>query len=781
VTSTIQRLEELNPNGLSANSNQDPYFPVTAPAANPVFYRTYSRKTPFGRESWQQVAERNLEGLRQLGQLDGQEVDLIRRMQQKQKSLPSGRWLWIGGTAWIEKPENFSGAYNCTSTNLVDWQAFGLMMDLAMMGCGTGAIIEPRLIEKLPAVRNSITIKSVGDIGLTAPLERQDHTSHSINGQEVQIKVGDTRRGWVDSYQLLLELCSNQNFNPALPIEVCVDLADVRPVGETLKGFGGMANPVKLKDLYTRVAQILNRAIGRKLTSVECCLLIDEAAVTIVAGNIRRSAGMRQFAADDQAAASAKDNLWQQDEQGNWRIDPERDSLRMANHTRVFHNRPSREVVFDAVLKQFNSGEGAIQFAPEAIARSNADLLTTAELRTEFQDIYCDQGREEAGRWLQLNHPAIGAAELEHRLNRYGLNPCGEILGADFHCNLAEVHLNQIDPGDLQGQADAFKAAGLAVAALLNHRFEVERYRQSRAWDPIVGVSFTGLFDFFVHAFGTPWLQWWEAGRPASSEGLVYKQQEAEFLSRWKEIVNQAVWDYCDRHQLRRPNRCTTVQPAGTKSLLTGASPGWHPPKAQRFIRRITFRKNDPVALACLDYGYTIVPSQSDKDEQGRLLDDPFDPRCTEWLVEIPTQVSWANLPGADQVEINNFSAMAQFDFYMQVQQHYTAHNTSATIEFRENEIEPLAEAIHQAIQRGEGYISAALLARFDANATFPRLPFEPIDEATYLELNAEVLVRRRNADFFDALQRYDSGELVEAGPAGCDSDKCLLPLAKKG
>ncbi|MCP9924695.1 ribonucleoside-triphosphate reductase, adenosylcobalamin-dependent [Synechococcus lacustris C3-12m-Tous] len=781
MTSTIQRLEELNPNGLSVNSNQDPYFPVTAPAANPVFYRTYSRKTPFGRESWQQVAERNLEGLRQLGQLDGQEVDLIRRMQQKQKSLPSGRWLWIGGTAWIEKPENFSGAYNCTSTNLVDWQAFGLMMDLAMMGCGTGAIIEPRLIEKLPAVRNSITIKSVGDIGLTAPLERQDHTSHSINGQEVQIKVGDTRRGWVDSYQLLLELCSNQNFNPTLPIEVSVDLADVRPVGETLKGFGGMANPVKLKDLYTRVALILNRAIGRKLTSVECCLLIDEAAVTIVAGNIRRSAGMRQFAADDQAAASAKDNLWQQDEQGNWRIDPERDSLRMANHTRVFHNRPSREVVFDAVLKQFNSGEGAIQFAPEAIARSNADLLTTAELRTEFQDIYCDQGREEAGRWLQLNHPAIGAAELEHRLNRYGLNPCGEILGADFHCNLAEVHLNQIDPADLQGQADAFKAAGLAVAALLNHRFEVERYRQSRAWDPIVGVSFTGLFDFFVHAFGTPWLQWWEAGRPASSEGLVYKQQEAEFLSRWKEIVNQAVWDYCDRHQLRRPNRCTTVQPAGTKSLLTGASPGWHPPKAQRFIRRITFRKNDPVALACLDYGYTIVPSQSDKDEQGRLLDDPFDPRCTEWLVEIPTQVSWANLPGADQVEINNFSAMAQFDFYMQVQQHYTAHNTSATIEFRENEIEPLAEAIHQAIQKGEGYISAALLARFDANATFPRLPFEPIDEATYLELNAEVLVRRRNADFFDALQRYDSGELVEAGPAGCDSDKCLLPLAKKG
>lgn len=776
MTIAPTRPDELE---LTAEVSPQPDFPATAPAANPVFYRTYSRKTPQGRESWHQVSERNLEGLRQLGNLTQAEVELIRSMQRRQQSLPSGRWLWIGGTDWINRQENFSGAYNCTSTNLVDWEAFGLMMDLAMMGCGTGAIIEPHLIGRLPAVRNQLVICAVSDIGATPAGQRQEHTSHSIDGQRVSIKVGDTRRGWVDSYQLLLNLCSDQRFNG--PIEISVDLSDVRPVGETLKGFGGMANPVKLKDLYGRVAQILNKAQGRQLSSVECCLLIDEAAVTIVAGNIRRSAGMRQFCANDSAAANAKDNLWQQDAEGNWRIDPERDSLRMANHTRVFHTRPSREVVLEAVNRQFQSGEGAIQFAPEAIARSNADLLNTPELRSEFQAIYCDQGREEAGRWLQLNHPELGAAELEHRLGRYGLNPCGEILGADFHCNLAEVHLNQINPTDLQGQEDAFKAAGLSVACLLNHRFEVERYRQSRAWDPIVGVSFTGLFDFFVHAFGTPWLQWWEAGRPETEQGLSFKAQEAEFLGRWKQIVNEAVWEYCDRHGLRRPNRCTTVQPAGTKSLLTGASPGWHPPKAQRFIRRITFRKNDPVALACLDYGYAIVPSQSDKDEQGRLLDDPFDPRCSEWLVEIPTEVSWASIPGADAVEINNFSAMAQFDFYMQVQRHYTAHNTSATVEFRENEIAELSEAIYQAIAQGDGYISAALLARFDANATFPRLPFEPIDEATYARLQQEVLARRRSSDFFEALQRYDGGELQEAGPAGCDSDKCLLPLAKQG
>lgn len=220
------------------------------------------------------------------------------------------------------------------------------------------------------------------------------------------------------------------------------------------------------------------------------------------------------------------------------------------------------------------------------------------------------------------------------------------------------------------------------------------------------------------------------------------------------------------------------VKSHNTKSLLTGASPGWHPPKAQRYIRRITFRKGDPVALACLDYGYSVVPSQSDKDENGVLLADPFDSRCTEWLVEIPCEVSWANLPGADEVEIEKFSALAQFDFYMQVQKHYTTHNTSATLELSAEEVEPLGDRIYQAIQNDEGYISAALLARFDA--PFPRLPFEKIDKGTYDRLQSEVLSRRKSDDFHGLLAQYDGVQSVEqAGPAGCDSDKCMLPEVK--
>jgi ribonucleotide reductase, class II len=1142
------RHESKSGEEISPHSHQQSDFPATAPAANPVFFRTYSRFTATGRETWQQVCTRTLKGLVKLGKLTDPEADIIDRMQRQVKAMPSGRWLWVGGSEWLEQPQNFSGAYNCTSTNVCDWAAFALMMDLAMMGCGTGAILEPDQIGKLPVVKNQLNVTIISEIGKIPLTNRQELTTAEIARDRATITVGDSRQGWIKSYKTLLELSSDDRFNGE--VQVSIDLSNVRPAGERLKGFGGVANPVKLTELYGRCASILNKAIGRQLNSVECCLLIDEAAVTIVAGNVRRSAGMRQYNSSDVLGSTAKDNLWQQDEHGNWRIDPDRDALRMANHTRVFHHKPTLEECVAAVQKQYYSGEGAIQWAGEAVARSNADLVNTPEIKTSFLQAY-EGGNAKS--WLQEKHPNLDEKELEHRLSRFGLNPCvtgetwihteygaklvkdlvgiqhgtyvngeifstttegffltgykpvvklqtksgydlrltpnhqvlkvtaqtqkkqysewceagelqpgdrilihnhrdiapwggngtsdegwllgslvgdgcfsvneasysyaaklrywgkdqvamkefalaklndlpkppersfeltgtyhqrhqyyevgsaglarlatefgmsqhhkqvtpeierasyefyqgflrglfdadgsvqgtqtkgisvrlaqnnlntlsaiqrmllrigiastvyqnrrpeglrllpdsnrelteyhcqanhelviandniqvfqniigfqepekseklstllagykrklnrerfdveiisieadgfeavydctvpgvsrfdangfvahncGEILGTNFHCNLSEVHLNQIDPNNYKEQEEAFTAAGLSVATLLNHQFQEPRYQYSRELDPIVGVSFTGLFDFFVHAFGSEWLQWWAEGRPATEAGIAYKQKEHEYLNTWRTVVERTVWAYCDKHGIKRPNRCTTVQPSGTKSLLTGASPGWHPPKAQRFIRRITFRKNDPVAMACIDYGYSVIPSQSDKDEHGNLLDNAFDPRCTEWLIEIPVAVSWADIPGADVIEIGQFSALTQMDFYMGVQQHYVRHNTSATIELREHEVDELGQRIYEAIQNDEGYISAALLARFDDHQTFPRLPFEPIDKATYDEMMVGVLARRQTVEFHTALSRYDLGNATtESGPAGCDSDKCLLPDVK--
>lgn len=389
-----------------------------SPTAPAVFYRTYSRRDPVTllRETWDETCERSLSGLIKLGKLDEEETALIRRMQSRIVALPSGRWMWVGGTEWAEQPENYYGVFNCSSTNIVDWESFGLLMNLAMTGCGTGAVLEEKYISQLPVIRNTLNVEVVAEIGGKAEGERQDYTSYIAHDDDsFTIVVGDSRNGWVSAYQSLLELSSKYVVGDHLDVKI--DLSNVRPSGEKLKGFGGVANPIKLPQLFGRCAAILNKAVGRKLTAVECCLLIDEAAIVVVAGNLRRSAGMRQGSKEDKAFAVAKDNLWIE-KNGQWSIDPERDALRMANHTRVYHHKPTEQECVDAVSKQYFSGEGAIQFAPEAIARSNADLLDTPEKKAEFIAIYCES-KSAAASYLK----ELGGDNIEHRLGRYGLNP----------------------------------------------------------------------------------------------------------------------------------------------------------------------------------------------------------------------------------------------------------------------------------------------------------------------------------------------------------------------
>ncbi|XHX80916.1 MAG: hypothetical protein RBJ76_13575 [Stenomitos frigidus ULC029] len=361
-------------------------FPLHAPLAPLQYYRSYARRKPNQeRESWIDTCERTVDALEEMGLTPG-EADLVFGMQSLHKVFCSGRWLWVGGTEWITKPENYSGAYNCASTEITDIHAFAMQMSMAAMGTGTGVVLEPKFINQLPPVRNRLVVKvtePIGTIQAFARLQNTEVSEPQLSAEDasvytVVVDVGDSRQGWVDAYEAILELAMRTDIGShAAGIRVNVRLGNVRPAGEPLKGFGGVSNPIKLTGLFPRLAEILNPAVGRNLNSLECCLLIDEAASVIVAGNIRRAAGIRQGAHTDEIFTTAKDNLWVE-EDGVWSIDLKRDALRMANHTRVFHQKPTVTELIASVRKQFQSGEGAIMFAPEAIARANADIMPAA-------------------------------------------------------------------------------------------------------------------------------------------------------------------------------------------------------------------------------------------------------------------------------------------------------------------------------------------------------------------------------------------------------------------
>lgn len=309
---------------------------------------------------------------------------------------------------------------NCTSFVVTDWDTLRNLTDLAMQGCGTGAVIEPEYIRKLPSIKRSIDLEVYGKPGELPKEQRSDHTSVHRTGEGVLLTIGDSREGWADAYTALFELASDSKIKVD-HLYITLDMRHVRPEGEQLKGFGGVANPNRLQKSFENAVRLINKAVGRQLTSVEVCLAIDEAASAVVAGNIRRSAGMRQGSSKDEEFAAAKDNLWQDEGDGNWSIDPVRDALRMANHTRVFHHKPSLEECIEAVRKQFYSGEGAIEWAGEAVARGNADVLVTREEKLAFIALY-NESRDKARSYLQKKSGATGKV-LEHRMGRYGLNP----------------------------------------------------------------------------------------------------------------------------------------------------------------------------------------------------------------------------------------------------------------------------------------------------------------------------------------------------------------------
>jgi ribonucleotide reductase class II len=411
-------------------------FPAATGA--PTFYRTYSRRVDGNRENYTDVTERTSQGLAKVGEFTAKEFALVADMMEQKITLPSGRWMWVGGTSWIENPENYYSAYNCNSTNINNLESFGLMMALGMMGCGTGAVLEDRYISQLPPVRNSLQVRVVGKPGQHSVRLDDTHVElYELDaGLEIEIVVGDSRQGWVDSMMTVLRLgfeellVSGKTFNHA---NISVDLSSVRPDGTPIKGFGGVANPIKLSRMYERVATVLNRYVGQQLDAEGVCLLLDEPALTIVAGNVRRYAGMRQFGSD---APLLKENLWVQDADGTWRINPERDALRMSNHSRVYHHKPSQPECVEAVRKQYYSGEGAIQWAGEAVARANADLLDTREKKQEFLRLYCEDRKQammylatlltkSKGIEMKTEEISLLADELEHRMQRLGLNPCG--------------------------------------------------------------------------------------------------------------------------------------------------------------------------------------------------------------------------------------------------------------------------------------------------------------------------------------------------------------------
>lgn len=196
------------------------------------------------------------------------------------KWTPPGRGLWMMGTKFVWE-EGSAALQNCAflSTQHLGVrnpvQPFIRLMEMSMLGIGVG-------FDTLGAGKLTI---------------------HQPEGDADEFQIPDSREGWCESLERQLRSYFTPGKRP-----VTFDYSLVRPAGEPIKRFGGVAaGPGPLKKLHEGIARIFEGREGQEITSSDIVDVMNMIGKCVVAGNVRRSAEIAFGLPDDKEFLQLKD------------------------------------------------------------------------------------------------------------------------------------------------------------------------------------------------------------------------------------------------------------------------------------------------------------------------------------------------------------------------------------------------------------------------------------------------------------------------------------------
>ena len=263
-----------------------------------TYKRTYARRlnetdpNAKGIEEWYQTCRRVIEGMFDIQKrhvfalgLEWNDAKAQRTAKEAYDRLfnlkwtPPGRGLWMMGTKFIYERTG-AGLFNCAFRSTKDINTkggylFAWMMDALMVGIGVG-------FDTLGA--GTCTVK-------------QPEYSQEV------YKVADSREGWVQSVQILLD---GFFFAKKIPK---FDYSLIRPPGSLIKGFGGTASGHgPLEELHNGLKELYEARIGETITSVDIVDTENLIGRCVVAGNVRRSAALALGQHDDREYLTMKND-----------------------------------------------------------------------------------------------------------------------------------------------------------------------------------------------------------------------------------------------------------------------------------------------------------------------------------------------------------------------------------------------------------------------------------------------------------------------------------------
>ena len=311
--------------------------------------RTYCRPLEDGTyENWAEVCLRVIGHQRWLWERaqgkplnDDQERELsaLLDVMYKRIALPSGRILWMGGTAQARKTE--IAMFNC---------AFGVVRDvysavdafyLLLNGCGVGFKPEAGLLNGFAQPVDLEIIRS------KQQMRGRETNADAFIGDTWRLQIGDSGLAWAKALGKLLAMKQPVS-------KIVLDTSEIRKGGQPLRGYGWLSSgDEQIVKAFVEICAIMNRKAGQLLDELDILDIINLVGTTLTS---RRSAEIAMLDYDnpkmEDFVYAKKDHY---DGGKPWRS--------QSNNSVVFYSRPSKFELrgfFAAMLEAGGSEPGLV-------------------------------------------------------------------------------------------------------------------------------------------------------------------------------------------------------------------------------------------------------------------------------------------------------------------------------------------------------------------------------------------------------------------------------------
>lgn len=524
--------------------------------------------------------------------------------------------------------------------------------------------------------------------------------------------VEDTTEGWASALRVALTAWFNGQ-------DLDFDFSLIREAGSPLKVKGGRASgPEPLKKMleFAR-SRILARA-GGKIKPIDAHDIMCEVGNAAVSGGMRRTAMISLFDRNDEEMRHAKDPGFELENSQRWN----------ANNSTVW-TEDTTDAEVELQMREMISG---MRGEPGIFSRYAANTIKP-------------ERRKEAD---------------------FGTNPCGEINLRPYEfCNLTIAIARPEDTIEsLKEKVEIASIIGTIQSMATYFPGLRDIWRKNCQEERLLGVDINGQKDC-----------------PAV--------QSAEVMDMLREHSVETNKKYAQILGINQSAAVTCVKPGGNSSQLFNTSNGLHARHYPYYIRNVRLSSHSPIFKVLRDAGVPLNPEnaqgQADWDKARELYEQTGDIVAAKSACHIFSPISewsedkvktWvASFPVATPKgakTVSDVSVLEQCEYWLLNKLHWTEHNPSVTIMYRDHEVE---EMIKWVVEHKNLIGGMSFLPHFDAK--YPQLPYMEISEEQYYEMASKF----PEVDF-SRIYLYEDEDLTTAAQElACVSGVCEIPTYEMG